>query len=171
VLVTNTCNPSYLGACDQKVHGLRPDGANSFWDLIFKITRAKWTGSMVQAAERLLRKHKVQPPVPPKRQNKTKNKKPSLRRYQRVERGCDSQVANYNLLSATVKLYDCGQSSSSLLCPSSYSFANGRKATDCQDQSHPGSRSVTLGKLLLPMPRVTNRSKDWGIFWDLRLSV
>jgi hypothetical protein len=49
--VAHASNPSYLEAED---HGLRPAQANRSQDPISKITRAKWTGGVAQAAERLL---------------------------------------------------------------------------------------------------------------------
>jgi hypothetical protein len=48
VLVAHAGNPSYLGVGDQKDCCLRLAWANSLRDLISKITRANWTGGVVQ---------------------------------------------------------------------------------------------------------------------------
>jgi hypothetical protein len=42
-------NPSCWGGWDQEDRGLRSVWANSSWNLISKITSAKWTGSVAQA--------------------------------------------------------------------------------------------------------------------------
>jgi hypothetical protein len=44
--VAHACNPSYLVGWDWEDYGLRPVLANSLWDPISKITRAKWTGGV-----------------------------------------------------------------------------------------------------------------------------
>jgi hypothetical protein len=54
VLVTHVCNVSYLGRWDWEDSGSRPAWQNSLWDLISKISRAKWTGSVAQIAAYLL---------------------------------------------------------------------------------------------------------------------
>jgi hypothetical protein len=59
VPVAHTCNPSYLGGWDWEYHGSRPAQANSLWDTISNITRAKWTGGVAQGVECLLCKHKA----------------------------------------------------------------------------------------------------------------
>jgi hypothetical protein len=52
--VAQACNPSYFGGWDQYDHGLRTAWANSSWDPMSKITRAKWTGGVGQAVQHLL---------------------------------------------------------------------------------------------------------------------
>jgi hypothetical protein len=47
--VVHACNPSYLGGWHWENCGSRPAQANSSWDPISKITRAKWTGGVAQA--------------------------------------------------------------------------------------------------------------------------
>jgi hypothetical protein len=56
VPVAHAYNPSYLGDWDR---GSRPAWTNSFRDPIFKITRAKWTGGVVQVVECLLCKCEI----------------------------------------------------------------------------------------------------------------
>jgi hypothetical protein len=53
------CNPSYLGGWDREDCDLWPTQENSLQDLIFKITRAKWTGGVAQVAKYLLFKCKT----------------------------------------------------------------------------------------------------------------
>jgi hypothetical protein len=60
VLVVHTCNPSNLGGWDWEDGSSKPDWANSL--PVSKITRAKWTGGVAQAAECLLCKHKALSP-------------------------------------------------------------------------------------------------------------
>jgi hypothetical protein len=67
----HACNPSYVGGWDQEDHGSGPVWANSLWDPIFKITRAKWTGGLAQVLECL---PWVQIPVPPPKKKKGKIK-------------------------------------------------------------------------------------------------
>jgi DNA phosphorothioation-dependent restriction protein DptG len=55
----HTFNPSYLGSWDQEDHGSRPAWANSSWDSISKITRAKWTEGLAQVVEYLFSKHEA----------------------------------------------------------------------------------------------------------------
>jgi hypothetical protein len=48
VQVAHACNPSYSGGRDQEDNGLKPDGANSFRDPIWKTHHDKkswWSGS------------------------------------------------------------------------------------------------------------------------------
>jgi hypothetical protein len=59
VLVAHTCNPSHLGECNPEDRGSRPAQANISQDPISKVTRAKWTGGMAQAAECLLCKYEA----------------------------------------------------------------------------------------------------------------
>jgi hypothetical protein len=44
VPIAHACNPRYLVDWDQEDCGSRPAQANSSWDSISKITRAKWMG-------------------------------------------------------------------------------------------------------------------------------
>jgi hypothetical protein len=58
-----------LGGWGWENHSSRPELANSSWDLISKISRAKWTGSVAQAVEYLICRCKAlisKTPVPPK---------------------------------------------------------------------------------------------------------
>jgi hypothetical protein len=54
MLVAHTYNISNLGGWDGEDRSLRPDWANSLWDSISEITRAKWTGGVFQTVEHLL---------------------------------------------------------------------------------------------------------------------
>jgi hypothetical protein len=69
--VAHACNPSYVGVWDQKDHGSRSTPANSLWDPISKITRAKRTRGVAQAVEHLLCKSEP----PPKKKKKKERKK------------------------------------------------------------------------------------------------
>jgi hypothetical protein len=71
VLMAHTCNPSYLGGWDQEDLGSRSDWANSLWDTISKIIRAKWTRAMVQVVKCLICKCKA----PSSNTSPTKGKK------------------------------------------------------------------------------------------------
>jgi hypothetical protein len=55
----HTCNSSYLGGWNWDDHAWRPAWANSLWDPISKITRAKWTGGVAWAVEYLFCKLKA----------------------------------------------------------------------------------------------------------------
>jgi hypothetical protein len=82
VPLAHTCNPSYLGGWDQKDWSLKPAQGNSLWDPFSKITRAKWTGGMVQVVKHLLHKFKTlssQVPIPHKK--KKKEKKNDVKHY------------------------------------------------------------------------------------------
>jgi hypothetical protein len=46
VPMANIYNPCYLGDWDQENWSSRPGRANSFWDLLSKLTRVKWTGGV-----------------------------------------------------------------------------------------------------------------------------
>jgi hypothetical protein len=59
VLVTHTCNLTYLGGWEQEDRGPRPAQGNSSWELISKIARAKWIGGRAQEVEHQLCKHEV----------------------------------------------------------------------------------------------------------------
>jgi hypothetical protein len=50
----HACNPIHLRGWDQENHTLRPAWADSLQVPISKITRAKWTGGVVQGIEHLL---------------------------------------------------------------------------------------------------------------------
>jgi hypothetical protein len=66
------CNPNYLGGCDKEDQGSGSAWANISQDHISKIIRAKWTGDVAQAIERLPHKFEAlnSNPVPPKKINK-----------------------------------------------------------------------------------------------------
>jgi hypothetical protein len=70
----HACNPSYLGDWSQEDHGSRPPLATASRDPVSKITRAKRTGGLAQALERLLWSTKpwVQTLVPPRKKNNWK---------------------------------------------------------------------------------------------------
>jgi hypothetical protein len=59
VLVAHTCNPTYLGGWDQEHCSWRPAQADSWWDPVHKITRAKWTTGVAQTVECLPNKYKA----------------------------------------------------------------------------------------------------------------
>jgi hypothetical protein len=56
VLVVHASKLSYLGDWDGEYLSSRPVQANSFWDPISKITKAKWTGGVTQVVEHSLDK-------------------------------------------------------------------------------------------------------------------
>jgi hypothetical protein len=62
------------GGWDQEDHGLKPAWANSSWDPISKITRAKGTGGVAQEVEACFASVKpwVQSPVPPPKKDREK---------------------------------------------------------------------------------------------------
>jgi hypothetical protein len=56
MLLTHTCNPSYLGSIDQEDHGSRPAQTNSSRDPISKIPNTEKGWWMAQVVEHLLSK-------------------------------------------------------------------------------------------------------------------
>jgi lysozyme family protein len=63
--VAHACNPDYLEGWDQEDQILRSAQENSSQDSFFKITKAKWTGSVAEVVEST--KTWVQTPVPTKK--------------------------------------------------------------------------------------------------------
>jgi hypothetical protein len=57
--VTHTCKPRYLRGWDQEDRSSRLAQANSLWDSISKITRAKWTDCVAQTVEHLFCKYEA----------------------------------------------------------------------------------------------------------------
>jgi hypothetical protein len=70
---SHVCNPSYLGGWGREDHSSRPARANSSWDPISKITRAKWTRGMALAVKYLLCKHETLSSNPSSTPKKKKN--------------------------------------------------------------------------------------------------
>jgi hypothetical protein len=59
--VTDACNLSCLGGCDQEDQGSSPAQANSSQDPIPKITNAKWTGGVAQAVSLQVQSPELKP--------------------------------------------------------------------------------------------------------------
>jgi hypothetical protein len=57
--VTHTCKSRYLRGWDQEDRSSRLAQANSLWDSISKITRAKWTDCVAQTVEHLFCKYEA----------------------------------------------------------------------------------------------------------------
>jgi hypothetical protein len=83
-LVTHSCDPGYLRGWNQEDHDSRPAQANSSWDPISKITRAKWTwrcGSSSRAPALQVWSPEFKPQYHQKKPKQTEKYLPNLQKH------------------------------------------------------------------------------------------
>jgi hypothetical protein len=92
--MAHTNNPRYLGGWDREDHGWGTAWANSLWNFISKITRAKWTAGVYQVVSCLLFKCEA------RSSNLSPTKKKKRKRWAHLGKrvGCKhKRVKNQNL--------------------------------------------------------------------------